>query len=141
MIKLLQLGFLSASTSLALCVLRLWLGLSMLLLHGWPKLAAFAKTAGEFPDPLGIGSHASLGLAVLAEALCAALLVLGLFTRLAALILAIELAVVFTLVHGHVLTGAHSGELAFLYLAGFVALFLGGGGCCSVDGRMGGKAG
>ena len=140
MIKVLQLAFLRASPALALCLLRLWLGGSMLLLHGWGKLSHFAETAAKFSDPLGVGGHVSLALAVFAEVLCAALLVLGLFTRLAALVLAVEMAVAFTVVHGHVLTGAHSGELAFLYLAGFVALFLGGGGCCSVDGRMGGKS-
>ncbi len=139
MMKLLQLGFLPASSSLALAVLRLWLGLSMLLLHGWGKLAGFSQMSAQFPDPLGIGHPASLVLAVLAEALCAALLVLGLFTRLAALVLAIELAVAFALIHGHALSGEHSGETAFIYLAGYVALVIGGGGCCSLDGRMGRK--
>ena len=139
MMKLLQLGILPASASAALGVLRVWLGLSMLLLHGWGKLATFAATAAQFPDPLGIGGHASLALTVLAEAFCSALLVLGLFTRLAALVLVIEFSVAFWLVHGHALTGAHSGEPAFLYLAGFVALFLGGAGCCSLDARLGKK--
>ena len=137
MMKFLQLGFLPSSRGLALCILRLWLGLSMFLIHGWGKLAGFSETAAHFPDPLGIGSHASLGLAVLAEALCSALLVLGLFTRLAALVLAIEMAVAFTLIHGHALSGAHTGEVAFIYLAGFVALLIGGAGCCSLDGKMG----
>ena len=140
MMKVLQLGFLPSSTGVALCALRLWLGLSMLLLHGWGKLSGFSQMAAHFPDPLGIGSHASFALTVLAEALCSALLVLGLFTRLAALTLASELGVAFTLIHGHVLSGEHSGELAFIYLAGFVALFIGGGGCCSLDGRLGKKA-
>ncbi len=139
MMKFLQLGFLPASAPLALCVLRLWLGLSLLLLHGCAKIAGFAEMASKFPDPLGVGSQASFALALLAEAVCATFVVLGLFTRLAALIIVIELAVAFTLVHGHTLTGAHSGELAFVYVAGFAALVLGGGGGCSVDGRMGGK--
>jgi putative oxidoreductase len=137
MMKFLQLGFLPASAPLALCVLRVWLGLSMLLLHGWDKLVGFAGMAPHFPDPFGIGSHASLALSVLAEALCSALLVLGLFTRLAALILIINFGVAFWLVLGHALTGEHNGELAFVYLAGFVVLFLGGAGCCSLDARLG----
>ncbi len=137
--KFLQLGFLPASTSLGLCVLRLWLGLSILLLHGWGKVAGFAEMSTEFMDPLGIGGRASIVLTILAEVLCSALLIVGLFTRLAALVLAIELAVAFTLIHGHALSGPHSGELAFVYLAGFVALVIGGGGCCALDGRMGRK--
>jgi putative oxidoreductase len=139
LVKFFQLGFLPASAPLALLVLRLWLGLSMLLLHGWGKLTGYAQMAPQFPDPLGIGSHASLALAVLAEALCSTLLVLGLFTRLAALGLVINLGVAFWFVHGHALAGAHSGELAFIYLAGYVVLLLAGGGCCSLDGRPGGK--
>jgi putative oxidoreductase len=122
---------------MALLALRLWLGLSMLLLHGWDKLTGFTQMAPQFPDPLGIGSHASLALSVLAEALCSVLLVLGLFTRLAALGLIINLGVAFWFVHGHALTGAHSGELAFVYLAGYVALFLAGGGRLSLDARTG----
>jgi putative oxidoreductase len=138
MMKFLQLGLLPASSSLALCVLRVWLGLSILLLHGWDKLAHFSSAAAQFPDPLGVGSQVSLALTVLAEVLCAALLVLGLCTRLAALVLAFEMAVAFALIHGHAL-GDASGERAFVYLAGFVVLFLSGAGCCSLDARMGKK--
>ncbi len=135
MIKFLQLGFLPASQSapLALLVLRLWLGLAMLIQHGWGKLTGFAQMADQFPDPLGIGAHASLALSALAEALCSAMLVLGLFTRVAALALIINFSVAFLLVHGNAVTGAHSEELAFVYLGGYVALFLAGGGYASLD--------
>ena len=39
----------------------------MLYAHGWPKLASFSEKSGGFPDPLGIGSPASLTLAVFAD--------------------------------------------------------------------------
>jgi putative oxidoreductase len=41
------------------------------------------------------------------------------------------------------LSGDHSGELAFIYLGGFVALFFAGGGRLSLDQRIfgGGRSG
>jgi len=134
--KFLQLGFIPSSAGVALLVLRLWLGLTILLNHGLAKLTGFGEMAGEFPDPLHIGSTGSLALAVLAEVVAAAFLALGLCTRFAALVLVIELGVAFCFVHGCVLSGAHGGELAFIYLAGFVTLFLAGGGCCTLDSKL-----
>jgi putative oxidoreductase len=79
-------------------------------------------------------------MAVFGEVVCAALLVLGLFTRFAALVLIILMSVAFFMVHQRVLSGPGSGELAFIYLAGFVALLFGGGGLFSLDRKLGGKA-
>jgi putative oxidoreductase len=136
-IKLLQLNFLPSSADLGLLVLRLWLGLSLLILHGWAKLTGFSGMAGKFPDPLGVGSTASLGLAVFAEVVCAALLALGLFTRFAAVGLIITMAVAFFAVHkGSLRPGPGSGEMAYIYLAGFVTLFLAGAGRFSFDRRL-----
>jgi putative oxidoreductase len=129
----------SASANIALLVLRLWIGLEMLLVHGIEKLTAFKATAPNFPDPLGIGHTASLGLTVFAEVFVSALIVLGLFTRIAALILGIELAVAFVCIHKTILMGEHSGELAFLYLMGYAVLFLAGPGRVSADKVLFGK--
>ncbi|MCB1228528.1 MAG: DoxX family protein [Verrucomicrobiales bacterium] len=126
--KLLRLSFLPRSTDFGLLLLRLALGLTMLLNHGWGKLTSFSQKSGSFPDPLGMGSQLSMGLAVFAEVVCAALLVVGFLTRFAALNLAITMAVAFFAVHKMVLTGEHSGELALVYLAGFVTLLFTGSG-------------
>jgi putative oxidoreductase len=131
----------SALTSLGLLALRLWLGLTMLLNHGLVKLAHFSNIAPKFFDPLHIGSTQSLALVVFAEVVGSALLVLGLWTRFAALTLVIDLAVAFFLFHKGALSGSGSGELAFIYLAGFVALFLAGGGRFSADKALFGKGG
>jgi len=137
LIDLAQLNFLPRSTDLGLLVLRLWLGLSLVLLHGWGKLMGYSAMSGKFPDPLGVGAPASLALAVFAEFVCATLLALGLFTRFAAAVLAINMAVAFFVVHGASLKmGPGSGELAFIYLAGFVALFISGGGRFAMDAQF-----
>ena len=120
-------------TTKALLVLRLWLGLTILLNHGWDKLAHFSEKADKFPDVTGLGSAVSLGLAVFAEFFCGALLVLGLLTRFAALMLSITMGVAFSMAHKFALSGPRSGELAFIYLAGFVAILIAGPGGCSAD--------
>lgn len=116
-----------------LLVLRVWLGLSMLLLHGWGKIASYAEKAAAFPDPLGVGSAFSLNLVIFAEVFCAILLVAGLAARFALVPLIVTMAVAFFVIHGGVLVGEGSGEMAFLYLAGFVALFVAGPGKYSFD--------
>src|SRR5688572_20278705 len=133
--SILRLEFLPTSVDLALLVLRLWLGLSMLLLHGWGKAMGGSKMASGFPDPLGVGNEVSWGMAVFAEVVCSVLLVLGLFTRFAALAGAITMSVAFFMVHRMVLKGANSGEMAFVYLAGFLTIFLAGSGRFALDGK------
>lgn len=130
----LKLGFL-ANPELGLLILRAWLGLTMMLNHGLPKLTHFAETMEKFPDPFGIGVKYSLGLAVFAEVVCSALVVIGFFTRPAALMLTITMGTAFSLVHkGSLAMGPGSGELSFIYLAGFLALLFAGAGRFSFDG-------
>jgi len=116
-----------------LLVLRAWLGLSMLVLHGWPKVQGMAEKSASFPDPLGVGSAMSLNLVVFAEVLCALLLVVGLAARFALVPLVVTMAVAFFIIHGGALTGEGNGEMAFVYLAGFVALLVAGPGRYSLD--------
>lgn len=135
--RLLRLDFLPFSSDLGLLLLRLWLGLSLLILHGWTKLSGFQQMSGKFPDPLGIGTKASLSLAVFGEVVGSILIVLGLFTRFAALSSALTMGVAFLFVHRTVLKGPMNGELAFIYMGGFLALFLAGPGRFAVDGSSG----
>ena len=138
-IRRLQLDFIPTSTSLAILLLRVALGTQMLTAHGWLKLMSFSEQAAAFPDPLGVGHTTSMALAVFGEVVCSALLIVGAFTRLAALGGAITMAVAFFLVHGGKLSGANSGEMAFLYLVGFVAIFLTGPGLFALDTKLGGR--
>lgn len=116
-----------------LLVLRVWLGLSMLLLHGWSKVQTHADSVESFPDPLGVGAALSLNLVVFAEVLCALLLVVGLAARFALIPLIVTMAVAFFVIHNGILVGEGNGELAFTFLAGFVALFIAGPGRFSLD--------
>jgi putative oxidoreductase len=126
-------GTASACTSFGLLVLRIWLGLTLSLNHGLTKLKGFSQMSSNFPDPLGVGHATSLALVVFAEVVCAALLVVGLLTRFGALVLTINFIVAFFIAHKGALSGEHSGELAFIYLAGFLALLIAGPGRFSMD--------
>jgi len=130
----------SALTSIALLILRLWLGLGMFFIHGLDKLENFGVYATKFPDPLGIGVKPGLALVTFAEVAGALLLALGLLTRFGALTLAIDMGVAFFMFHKMAVGMApHSGELAFLYLAGFVTLLFAGPGKFSMDQALFGK--
>src|SRR5947208_16948978 len=117
----------SVATSIALLLLRLCLGLTMLLHHGATKVRTFSDMAPNFPDPLGVGHHGSLALAAFAEVVGSLLLITGLVTRFGALVAAINMGVAFAIVHAASFSGKQSGELAFVYLAGFVTLLFAGG--------------
>ena len=134
--KLLQLSFIPQSVDLGLLVLRVALGAQMIFGHGWEKLASFSEKAASFPDPLGVGNTTSAALAVTGEVLCSLLIALGLVTRLAAVGAIVTMAVAFFLVHHAKLTGEHNGELAFVYLVGFVTIFIAGPGRFSIDSKL-----
>ena len=131
----------SGPANWGLLVLRLWIGFSMLLNHGVGKLKNFSDAAPNFPDPLGIGHTASLALAVFAEFFASLLVIFGLVTRWSALVLAIDMGVAFICIHKGALSGQGSGELAFMYLMGYVTLLLAGSGSFSVDKALFGKGG
>ena len=119
--------------NVGLLVLRVWLGLSMLLLHGWGKVGNHAQLSQGFPDPLGVGTALSVNLVIFSEVLCALLLAVGLAARFALVPLIVTMAVAFFVIHGGRLVGEGNGEMAFIYLAGFVALFITGPGRYSFD--------
>ena len=112
----------------------------MLWLHGKDKLLNFEDKMAKFNN-IVVNSKVSLGLTVFAEVLCAGLLVIGLFSRLSALALAITMGVALYKVHELKLVGAGSGELALLYFMGFATLVFTGPGKFSADGNFGGGGG
>ena len=71
-----------------------------MLSHGIPKLMNWGSLSDTFPDPFGVGSALSLALAIFAEVGCSALLVVGLFTRLATVPLIVTMLVAALLIHG-----------------------------------------
>lgn len=117
--------------SFAVLLLRLGAGSLMMINHGLDKLMHFAQKAPRFADPFHIGSTTSLSMVVFAEFFCAAFIILGLFTRLAAVPLIIAMSVALFFAHKGEFFGR--GESAGLFLTCFVALLFTGPGKVSLD--------
>ena len=115
---------------LGLLVLRIALG-GMMLTHGWPKLGRLLETPEKFADPIGLGPEITLALAVFSEFVCAILIMLGAWTRLASIPFLATMLVAAFIVHGD--DPFKKQELALLYGAGALALALTGPGRMSVD--------
>ena len=118
-----------------LLFLRVFSG-AFILTHGYPKLMRlFAEGEIKFGDPIGLGPAVTLVLAVFAEFVCAILVALGLFTRLATVPLMITMSVAAFIVHGTDPFGRK--ELALMYLLVFSTLLVLGGGKYSLDRFLG----
>lgn len=126
------------SVNTGLFVIRAIFGI-FLCIHGWQKLTHFSEYASDFPDPLHVTHPVSLGLTIFAEFFCSAFVVLGLFTRLAAVPVVICMTIVTYVINRHApITGEGSQghEMGILFLAAFTAILFAGGGRFSLDGLI-----
>lgn len=132
--KLLSTKYSAGAFNAAMLVLRLGVGILMMV-HGYDKLVHFSEYQGKFMNFMGIGTTMSLALVVFAEFFCSLFLVLGLFTRLAAIPLIVTMCVALFKAHNADFTG--DGEVASLYLTAYLLLLFVGPGKVSVDGMIG----
>lgn len=128
---------LSPFEGFALPIIRIASG-GLMLTHGIPKLKKLlAGGPYQFPDPLGVGAAASLGLTVFSEVICAALLVIGLKSRWASIPLVITMLVAVFIVHGG--DPFKKQEMGLLFMFMYLAVMFGGSGKLSVDYLLGNK--
>ncbi|MCW5911561.1 MAG: DoxX family protein [Cyclobacteriaceae bacterium] len=114
-------------------LLRLSFG-GMIFLHGLGKLFDLISGKPGFPDPIGLGSAASLFLVTFAEFGCAILLVIGLFTRFALIPLIFTMVIVVFVHEAHLEIGDK--EPPVLFMLAFTGLFITGPGKYSMDYRI-----
>lgn len=136
-------------------ILRVGVALSLFFRHGVEKLVGFQHMASFLQmDPLHIGVYPSLAFATLSDGICTLLVVFGLFTRAASLIILVNLAVVLFvmqnvvgLVHWQTMRvmpqaarfapppgpGREHTELVVLYMSVFIFLLISGPGRLSLD--------
>ncbi|MFV0141518.1 MULTISPECIES: DoxX family protein [Empedobacter] len=124
------LGNQPAFIDLSLLLLRIAVG-GFMFTHGFGKLQKLVNGNFEFGDPIGLGPEISLGLTVFAEILCAFLVLVGLFTRLAVIPLIITMLVAVFIVHADHDFGKK--ELGLFYLINYLVIFLSGAGKYSLD--------
>lgn len=120
----------SLNLDLGLLLLRLLAG-GLMLNHGIPKLQMILASNYQFGDPLGIGAELSLFLVTFAEVVCAALIIIGLFTKLATIPLIIDMTVAFFIAHRP--DPLAEKELPLLFLGIFITLLFTGPGGYSID--------
>lgn len=130
-LNILSPGNLHERNSLMLLLLRITTG-GLMLMHGMSKLSMLLS--GEvvaFPDPLGVGTFASLSLAVFAEVFCSMLIIFGLATRFAAIPLLITMLIAVLIIHAGDAFGKK--ELPLLYSLIFAVIAVFGAGKYSLD--------
>lgn len=117
---------------LGILIFRISINSFMLFGHGLGKLQKLMSGVEiKFLDPFGIGAKVSFSLAVFAEFFAAALLILGLFTRLSSLSLIITMAVAAFIAHAD--DPFLKQEKALMYLASYILLFFIGPGKYSLQ--------
>lgn len=121
--------------NVGLLVLRLAVALPLGLTHGWNTFSGLLENGGgNYPDPLGLGSAATMALMGFAEFFCALAVALGIFTRLSVLPLVIGFFVAVFIHHSGDTFGQK--ETAWLYFWAFSTILLLGPGRYSIDGWL-----
>jgi len=116
--------------SLFLLSLRILFGV-LLLIHGIQKWNNFAEISSTFPDPLGVGSQVSMGLAIFAELTCSIGFIFGALYRLVLIPMIFTMGMAFFVIHGGDPFAAK--ELAFIYLVVFILMYITGPGKFAID--------
>ena len=132
--KLFSTRYSAGAFTTAMLLLRLTLG-CLMIYHGYSKLIHFADKKDSFMNFLGMGSTITLALVVFAEFFCSLFIMLGLFTRLAAIPLLINMLVILIKINHSNVFGDDEGVA--LYLSGYIILLLVGPGKISVDAMIG----
>jgi putative oxidoreductase len=132
--KLLSTKYSAGAFNAAMLLLRLSIGI--LMMHtGYQKLVHFSEYEPKFINFLGMGTTMSLALVVFAEFFCSMFLILGLFTRFAAIPLIVTMSVALFKSHNaHFFT---DGQVAALFLTAYIVLLFVGPGKVSVDSMIG----
>jgi len=127
------------TTDIGLLILRVGVFIPLFIKHGWEKiyLPSFWEMAPTFPDPAHIGPVHSLIVALISDAICSILLVLGLGTRFAGAYIFVVLSTAWAFTHHFIFLGKglepKHGELIFLYIVTSLSLALLGPGKFSLD--------
>lgn len=117
--------------SFVLFILRITAG-ALMLTHGYGKFQMLLSGGPyQFADPYGLGDTTTLIFAVLAEFGCSILIILGLFTRLAAVPLLITMLTAAIIIHKSDPIAVR--ELSMLFGAIFLTLAFLGAGKYSID--------
>lgn len=108
---------------------RIFFG-ALFLMHGLDKMMNFSQLSVTYPSVFGLGSYATLMLAIFCEFACSIFLITGTLTRIILIPMVVSMAVAFFDIHDGMMP---DGELSLIYLIVFFVLFVTGPGRYSVD--------
>lgn len=115
----------------AALIIRVGMG-ALMIPHGIAKIDRLSGvTDVQFADPVGVGPLLSLVFALLAELVCATLVIVGFKTRIATVPLIATMAIAAFVVHAG--DAWADKELAVVYLIGYLTVFALGSGKYSLD--------
>lgn len=104
----------------------------MMLTHGIPKIGRlFGEGPVKFADPFGLGPEISLSLAIIAEVICAVLVMVGFKTRIATIPL--MLTMLTAAFYAHWNDPFSKKELPLLFFLVFLAILIMGPGKYAID--------
>lgn len=119
-------------SSVGILISRVPFCLALFHYHGMEKVTGYSTMAPHFRDPLGLGPEFSLMYATLADSICSWLILAGLLTRPASVILFVNVVVAMIFVHPWE-------QRILLYIGYFGFTALTGAGRYSLDFRFFGK--
>lgn len=128
-----QTGGGTVPVDIGLLFLRVSASLLLLAVHGLPKILDYPHEAAVIEDPFHLGRTVSIGFAIFAEVLCPPLMMLGFFTRFAAVPILIVTLIAVTVVHRNWTLA--EGQFAWMLLILFGTIAVAGPGRYSLDGR------
>ena len=114
------------AASIGLLVSRIPWCITLFYFHGLEKVTGYNTMVEHFRNPLGLGTHFTLAYALVADAVCSTLILLGIFTRPAAVILFVNVLVALVFIHPWE-------ERLLLYNAFFAMIVFTGPGRYSLD--------
>jgi len=132
--KLLSTKYSAGSFNFATLILRLTLGIVMVY-YGYKLMSHFGENKAHGTSILGMSREVSLLLMIFVKLACGLLLVLGLFSRIAALLIFLYMG--YALYSQYHLDVFGSGTFAMVFFGGSLVLLLLGPGKYSIDSAMG----
>ena len=133
--KFLSTAYTDAGFNIGTFLMRVVLGFMMIFHHGIPKIANFSEWQHSFYNLFHIGSRWSLVMSILAEVFASMFFILGLFSRVAALLLVMDLGVAIFLYHKNNPISRFEDAILFFVGAGFILIV--GPGKYSIDALTG----
>ena len=128
--KVLSIRFHDQQINIGIFILRVCIAM-LLIVHSCNLLSHLTERQDSFIELMGLNNPITIALALSAELICAILLLVGLGTRLILVPLIVTMSASILIVHQCNIF--ETGTTAFLYVTGFVVLFIIGAGKYSVD--------